>query len=250
MTDATIDHFDVIRAELMAATTRSVRRQARRRHVARVTCVTLGALALLTGVAAAASERVANVVRAAPESLRDVIQGSDASEPLSDDGERLVQFMGDKVYGDEPVPPSIIGKVLLDEHVDGDRIQIVAMERTTHDATDDSPGRDQGTCYSVTLNAHTQSILCTDRFDPGLPVTLGTTIESSPDGGVTHATLTGMISDSVERIRITTSKGTDDAIVGDRAYYWASDLEPTRMEVLLNDGTALTKELPAHVPPT
>ncbi|MCW2961735.1 MAG: hypothetical protein JWM90_2122 [Thermoleophilia bacterium] len=261
MTDSAIDPFELIRRELLLATSRDMRSRVRRHRAARLVLVMVVSLALLTGIAAAASERVASTIRTATGSLRDVVANSEKTvtpdrsrdrapgAPLTSVIEQL-QFHDDLMNGVNPEErgdaPLTVGnaKLLLDEEVDGFKVQIAAFERPAGSPTLHGSSKQTETCYAVLPGGTT----CTSAFNPGLPINYGTSWEVGR--GSIKAVLAGITASSVERVQFVTKDGVEQATMGDHAFWWKSSKSlPVAIEVVLKDGSKRSRaiERPAQL---
>ena len=245
MTDSAMDPFDIVRRELLAATTRDIQRRASRNRAAAVCVTALGSLALLTGIAAAADDRVASVVGNVPQAVRNVFNGpsstntpgskSRAQQKLHED---LVNDANPQRRGDGPV--STTGsKVLLNQVIEGVAVEIVASGSLR---ARPSGAAQNEVCYSVVTDDAPGGTICTSEFNPGLPINYTAGTLTHPDGRVT-TTVSGIAADTVRNINIITVEGSRPATMGDHSFWWRSDIRPISIEVVLLDGESVIRAI-------
>ena len=237
MTDTTIDPFEAIRRELLVATTRDVRRRTRRRHTAGMVAIAFGALVLLTGIAAAASDDVADVLSSAGDTMLTVLDGPPAKEAPSTASTEILDQMERSRSGDasREAPE---GKVLLHDTFDGHDIEIVATNRPQGSPTNWGAQKSNETCYTLVKDGRMGSAVCSPVFIPGIPSNYAVGIGSGPDG-ISETEIHGVLAGTVVAVNLVTPDGIESAIMGDRAFYWRSeDVTPTHIEFVLADGSS------------
>ncbi|MBC7671545.1 MAG: hypothetical protein H7247_03915 [Polaromonas sp.] len=239
MTDTTLDPFDVIRGELLRAATRDVSRRRHRVRVLRVAFASLGALVLLTGIAAAASERVADVVGKASEGILDVFHGPASTEqPSVDAQEFLRHIQGGAGRSIEDAGPL---KVLLKERIDG-----IDVEATVFERPGSQPGSEWGDhdiCVQFRWGSGDASsgggamASCGPQFIPfGVPgnVGVGHAPVRRPDVG--EDIVNGVLTDDVVAVNVVTATGLHPATMGDHVVWYSTEERVSEVQLITRDG--------------
>jgi hypothetical protein len=266
VSDVTIDPFELVRRELRSATIRDVRRRERRQHVLRTTAVAFGAIVLLTGIAAAANDRVASSVARLTAPISDVFTGPPATEAPSDRATHDQQFMEDLARGINPEArgdaPRIQdnGKVLLHDTMDGHEVEIVAVQRPLGSPSALGPIKRAETCFTIVVEPAngTGGTTCSPEFMPEAAANYGVMYGTGPGGVIQQMSISGLVGSGIVDVNIVTKEDVQKALVGDHAFYWYSeDSIATAVELVFADGTRkrMTRLLddrdlrPANAPP-
>lgn len=243
MTDISLDPFDTIRAELLRATTRDVSRSLQRARVARVVTATVGTLVLLTGIAAAASERVATAIEVASEGMLDVFHGPPSSEQPSAETREFMKHL--QVGSGQSTDDASASKVLLHDRIDGIDVEVTVMQR---------PGLKPGSAWGdrdvcalfrwgsgATSRDAGASAFCGPQFIPyGVPgnVSFGRVHVGQPV--VTYDQVTGILADEVVAVNAVTPSGTHPATLGDHVAWYRTTERVAEVQLITRDGYTWT----------
>lgn len=213
-------------------------RRGRARRMLRVTAMAVAGLAIVTGIAAAADDRVASALHHAASPISQVFDGPPASEPVPTDATDAFEFMDnlrDELRGSAP-RASNGGKVLLHESMDGSDIEIVAIEGTPKPRAGSTTPPKPETCFSVLVDGRSQGVTCSPEFMPEAAVNYAVGYEIGPEG-FRSATIHGLVGNGVEAVDVVTSHGTEAALLGDHAFYWkGSHAPPVAVEIVTDSG--------------
>lgn len=232
MTDTTLDPFDVIRGELLRAAKRDVSRSRHRVRVLRVALVSVASLVLLTGIAAAASERVADAIHGASVDILGVVQGADEVRRPSPEAAKWNSELG--IAKDPALVDLDHAKVLMDDEIDGHHVEITAFPRkAVARARDQTPS----VCMSLMLDHKPSSANCGPSMRADLPANYGGSIETGPQASYIRTALWGITSSAVTGVNLVTPEGAIKAHMGDHSFWVRTEREPLALEFLLSDGT-------------
>lgn len=247
MTETERDHFHTVRSHLLDATRRNAHRARRRRKHATVALTIAASLVLVTGIAAAASDRVASFVgKVTVGTVLDVFEGEpEITEPPSPKTQQMLNDMEDLMRGVNPDVArdyDIKPRVLLREKVDGTDVEIAAIEKPVGSPTPLGPRKRAETCWSVSTSPSGGGggVTCSPDFMPAHQINYVASIEVGCDG-LDAVSLSGIASNSVRAVRIESADGIEEATMGDGAFWWHSDVMPTDVHVDMIDGSTVSR---------
>ena len=245
MTDITLEPFDLIRAQLHAATSRDIARADRSRRRVVTMAVAFAAVVLVTGLAAAANERVGEALTDLTQPIRSVFGGPDTDEQPSDAARDSLSFMEALRRGENPGlshPATEPGRVLLHDHIGGQEVEIVAMERPQGSPSGHGPIKRAETCWSTIVDGRSEGTTCSPQFMPGVAVNYGVQAGTDREGQLVEMTISGVAGDGVAAIEVLTEDGLEPALFAEHAFYWHSDHARARaVEITLEDGRHIRK---------
>jgi hypothetical protein len=249
MSDFTRDPFDLIRGELLSATTRDARRSRRRERVARVVVVSAAVLVVLGSIAIAATNRADVDHRPTTGSVLDVFHDGAANLP-----DATVPDGHDATLGDGALDGGA-GKVLLDRVIDGVHVRISAVARFGND------GKFQRTkprvCYTTSTDESgvmsVGSTVCTDAFNPGLKVNFsqGMNLGKGGKSNIRSVTTSGIAASDVTKVELLSVSGATEVPLAGKAFWWRSskrDQLPLEIRVTRSNGAVDVR--PTYVPNT
>jgi len=238
MTDFALDPFEQIRGELLRAARRDVSRGRHRARVLRVAVVTLGAIVLLTGIAAAASERVARAVHAVVGV--DVLGVVESADPARRPSPEAAEWNSQLGMSQDPTLVDLDQtKVLMAEEVDGHYVEITAFPKKADPA---APDQRTSVCMSLAVDHSASSATCgaTDLKD--VPASVAGSELAAPKADYIESTIWGITSGSVTGVNVVTPDGVLEAHMGDHSFWVRTREQPLRLEFLLNDGTKASQD--------
>jgi hypothetical protein len=240
MTQHTIDQFEAVRRGLLAATTRDRARRARRARVVFLCAMSVSSLVVVSGIAAAANERVATAISGAADSIFNVFDGPQPQQQPSAKAESRLRQMESGHGGDSSTPK---GRELLRGHINGLDVEIVAVKRPTGSPTIYGASKNAELCYAIVTDLPDgDSTVCSGAPVPGMPANYSSGFLTTADGELARATIAGVTTDAVREVNIVTEHGTQSAVMGDHAFFWYGEhITPVRVEMVLDDGTVRSK---------
>lgn len=251
MTNTADINFDSLRAGLLTATTRDLARRRRRTRIL-VAPLTVIALFVATGLAAAANDDFADAVSDLPGGgIFDVFR-TDGRAVVPTESSRAADeyfdVMGPAVQPDGTPRRPKNEKIVLSATVNGREVAILARRYEQKLAT----GIEDVTCWAVATDGKEDMATCSPEMMPGLPINYGSRLEATARG-VRDITIHGITDDTVDRIEVVTFVGVEPAVMGDHAFYWASrpGHMPSYIRIHTKDGETVESSigLPGRIDP-
>lgn len=242
MTQVTTDPYDVIRAELRRAAARDRSRAERRRRRAIITAAALASLILITGLAAAANERVGAVLTDLTQPISSVFDGPDEATEPSESATEVLSRLRRGERAETSRRDTTVGKVLLRGTIGGQDVEIAATERPKGARSAFGPTRRAETCWTVVVDGRANGFTCSPQFMPGVAVNYGVESATGRDGMLMDMTISGVAGDGVAAIEILTEDGLEPVLFAEHAFYWHStDSRARAVEITLEDGRRIRK---------